>query len=177
MNCMYIYCVYREFDPLNVQLLKYYNTIIITVHHCCFSMSLNVVFTISNSSHVSLPRTGVGGNACPALGPSGVWSAHGTMWLLSTRRANPLHYSPAPSHSVFSVPSCSTTNTLKRKTFSQHACLCISPASLPYRRLVQSGKVWHSEVTARRIFWWGSLFIVLFFNTLLWTALTCVSGP
>lgn len=49
---------------------------------------------------------------CPGLGPSRVWSAHGKVWLLSTREdGSPLHHPPTSSPSGFSVPPCSATIT------------------------------------------------------------------
>lgn len=107
---------------------------------------------------------------------------------------SPLHYSPTPSHSVFSTAPCHSphmSNTPTHKHLDNTCIRTISPRPLPAKALLLWGKVFDSfplGVTACRISL-GScaetfsffFFFFLFFSpqssltTPLWSALTCVS--
>lgn len=131
---------------------------------------------------------------CPGLGPSGVWLAHGKVWLLrydrrwqarfTTLQHQPLILSCVPR---LALP-LQEEQHLHGNTHLANTCVCtFFPRPLAARRLVSEGKVFDSfclEMTACRIsldsWWWSWFFIYFFFpyspafpTAPPWTALTC----
>lgn len=103
---------------------------------------------------------------CPALGPRGVWSAHGKVWLLRYERGWQDRFTtlqhPSFCLSYHSLPYSYHMSS----TSTQHlanTCVCtFSPRLLSAKRLVQEGKVFDCfflEMTACRISlesgWWS----------------------
>lgn len=114
---------------------------------------------------------------CPGLGPSGVWLAHGKVWLLryerrwqarfTTLQHQPLILSCVPR---LALP-LQEEQHLHGNTHLANTCVCtFFPRPLAARRLVSEGKVFDSfclEMTACRISldsWWWSNFFFFFFS-------------